>query len=219
VNRKSNKFVLDMPLDDSLLGPLFETEEKAAQPVGDEVRAALSFGLRDEAASALPIGVAALVIALFALRDRLRPSSRCDRCGRPVCKRCDPDARPSEQLCAQCVNVFVRRGGVEVAERVRKEIAVQAYHRRRRALARLLNVLVGAGHVMIGHPVSGLFFLLIETSLLASIVLWHGVAHGPVAVRSGMSFFRIGLTAAGLIAIYAICLRDLVRRQRSEEGG
>jgi tetratricopeptide (TPR) repeat protein len=218
VNRKSNKFVLDMPLDDSLLGPLFETEERAAQPVGDEVRAALAFGLRDEAASALPIGVAALVIALFALRDRLRPSSRCDRCGRPVCKRCDPDARPSEQLCAQCVNVFVRRGGVEVAERVRKEIAVQAYHRRRRALARFLNLLVGAGHVMIGHPVSGLFFLLIETSLLASIVLWHGVAHGPVAVRSGMSFFRIGLTAAGLIAIYAICLRDLVRRQRAEDG-
>jgi tetratricopeptide (TPR) repeat protein len=218
VNRKSNKFVLDMPLDDRLLAPLFDVEEGAAAPIGDEVRADLSFGLRDEAASVLPVAVAALVIVLFGLRDRLRPSGRCERCGREVCKRCDPDARPSEQLCAQCVNVFIRRTGVEAAERVRKEIAVQSYHRRRRALARALNLLVGAGHVMIGYPVRGLFFLMVETSLLASIVLWHGLAHGPVAVRSGMSFFRIGLTAAAFIAVYALCLRDLVRRQRAEEG-
>jgi tetratricopeptide (TPR) repeat protein len=217
-NRKANKFVLDVPLDDSLLQPLLDNEIRTAGPVGDEVRAQLSFGLPAEAASGLPVIVALLIFALHLLRGRLRPSGRCERCGREVCKRCDPDARPSEQLCAQCVNVFIRRTGVDAAERIRKEYAVQAYHRQGHAMARVLGVLSGAGHVMMGYPVRGIVYLTATGSLGASIVLWHGLAHGPVAVRSSLSLFRIGLTAAGFIAIYAICLRDLVNRQRAKEG-
>jgi tetratricopeptide (TPR) repeat protein len=217
-NRKSNKFVLDMSLDDSLLQPLIDAEQRAASPVGDELRADLSFGLPAEAATGLPVIAALLVFALQMLKARIRPSGRCERCGREVCKRCDPDARPSEQLCAQCVNVFIRRTGVDAAERIRKEYAVQAWHRRRHGLARLLGVISGAGHVMTGYPLRGIVYLMLTGSLIASIVLWHGLAHGPVAVRSTLSPFRVGLTAAAIIAIYAICLRDLVNRQRNEEG-
>jgi tetratricopeptide (TPR) repeat protein len=217
-NRKSNKFVLDMSLDDSLLQPLMDKEQGAASPVGDELRAELSFGLPPEAATGLPVIAALLVFALQMLRARIRPSGRCERCGREVCKRCDPDARPSEQLCAQCVNVFIRRTGVDAAERIRKEYAVQAWHRRRHGLARLLGTISGAGHVMMGYPLRGIIYLVITGSLLASILLWHGLAHGPVAVRSTVSLFRVGLTAAAVIAVYAICLRDLVNRQRNEEG-
>jgi tetratricopeptide (TPR) repeat protein len=217
-NRKSNKFVLDMSLDDSLLQPLLDAEQRAATPVGDEIRAQLSFGLPVEAATGLPIIAALLIFALQMLKQRIRPSGRCERCGREVCKRCDPDARPSEQLCAQCVNVFIRRTGVDAAERIRKEYAVQAYHRHRHTLARVLGVISGAGHVMMGYPLRGIIYLVLTGSLVASILLWHGVAHGPVAVRSTVSLFRVGLTAAAIIAIYAICLRDLVNRQRNEEG-
>jgi len=217
-NRKLNKFLIDVPLDDGLLQPLLDDEQRAAAPVGDEVRAQLSFGLPAEAAVGLPIIVALLVFALHLLRRRLRPSGRCERCGREVCKRCDPDSRPSEQLCAQCVNVFIRRTGVDAAERLRKEYAVQAWHRQRLALARVLGLVSGAGHVMMGYPLRGIVYLVITGSLLASIVLWHGLAHGPVAVRSSLSLFRVGLTAAAFIAVYAICLRDLLNRQRTEEG-
>jgi tetratricopeptide (TPR) repeat protein len=217
-NLKANKFVLDMGLDDDLLKPLLDAEERAAAPVGDELRTQLSFGLRDDAAWAVPAAVGLLAFALFSARRKLKPSGRCERCGRAVCKRCDPDARPSEQLCAQCVNVFIRRTGVETAERLRKERAVQAYHRQRRLLTRVLNVLSGAGHVLLGYPLRGLVYLVLTGSIAASIVLWHGLAHGPVAVRSGISPFRIGVTAATFIAVYAVCLRDLLRRQRAEEG-
>jgi tetratricopeptide (TPR) repeat protein len=217
-NRKLNKFVLDQPLEDNLLQPLIENEQRVAEPVGDEVRAGLSFGLPPAAATGLPVIAALLVIALHLLRQRLKPSGRCERCGREVCKRCDPDSRPSEQLCAQCVNVFIRRTGVDAAERLRKEYAVQAYHRRRRLLSRVLGLVVGAGHVLMGYPLRGLIYLLVTGSLVASVLLWHGLAHGPVAVRSSVSLFRVGLTAAAFIAIYAICLRDLVSRQRAEEG-
>jgi len=37
-------------------------------------------------------------------------------------------------------------------------------------------------------------------------------------VNSGISFARVGLTSAVLIGVYAICLRDLLARQRAEEG-
>ena len=217
-NRKSNKFVMDVTLPDDLLSPLLDNEERVAEPVGDELRAQLAGGLPSGMASFLPILAACGVLALHLGRGRVRPSGRCERCGREVCKRCDPDARPSEALCAQCVNVFIRRTGVDAAERIRKEYAVQAYHRRRHAIARALAVLSGAGHVMMGYPLRGIFFLLVTASLAASVVLWRGLLHDPIAVRSGVSFFRIGVTVACLIAIYAFCLRDLVNRQRAEEG-
>ncbi|MCA1829788.1 MAG: hypothetical protein LC689_22955, partial [Myxococcales bacterium] len=217
-NRKSNKFVMDVTLPDDLLSPLMDNEERVAEPVGDELRAQLAGGLPSNLASFLPILAAIAILAMHLGRGRIRPSGRCDRCGREVCKRCDPDARPSEALCAQCVNVFIRRAGVDAAERIRKEYAVQAYHRRRHAIARALAVLSGAGHVMMGYPLRGLFFLLVTGSLAASVILWRGLLHDPIPVRSGVSFFRIGVTIACLIAIYALCLRDLVNRQRNEEG-
>ncbi len=218
-NRKANKFVMDIGLDDDLLAPLVEVEARVADPVGDEVRAQLAGGLPNDVAWALPLIAAALVLALHLARPRLRPSGRCERCGREVCKRCDPDARPSEALCAQCVNVFIRRTGVDPAERIRKEYAVQAYHRRRHAMARVLAVISGAGHVMMGYPLRGMVYLLITGTLIASVVLWRGFLHDPIAVRAGLSFLRIGVTTALFVALYSLCLRDLLARQRAEEGG
>ncbi|HWE24034.1 MAG TPA: tetratricopeptide repeat protein, partial [Myxococcales bacterium] len=42
MNRKSNKFLMDLPLDDSLVEPLLDSEAQIAAPVGDEVRAVLA---------------------------------------------------------------------------------------------------------------------------------------------------------------------------------
>jgi tetratricopeptide (TPR) repeat protein len=215
-NKKSNKFVMDVPLDDVMLDPLVEAEARVAGPVGDEARAQLAGPLPIEAASALPILAGAIVVALHLARGKLKPSGRCERCGREVCKRCDPDARPSESLCAQCVNVFIRRTGVDPAERIRKEFAVQAYHRRRTALVRALGLLSGAGHVLMGYPIRGILFLLATGMLAASLVLWRGLAHDPVAVRASLSLFRVGVTVACFVAVYALCLRDLVNQQRAE---
>ncbi len=217
-NRKSNKFVMDVPLDNAWLESLIDAEEQGADALGDEVRSMLAGGLPAPLAIAMLVIAAILVLALHSSRERVRPSSRCGRCGREVCKRCDSDARPAEGLCAQCVNVFVRRSGVDPIAREKKEAAVQAYHRRRQLVARILGVVSGAGHVVLGYPLRGLFFLLVTASLFASIVFWRGVAHDPAAVGSGISVLRVVLTAVLLIGVYAICFRDLLSRQRAEEG-
>jgi len=116
------------------------------------------------------------------------------------------------------VNVFIRRAGVDPAERTRKEEAVAAYHRRRHLFGRALGVVSGAGHMMMGYTVRGFIFLLVTACLGASVVLWHGVAPSPLAVRSGVSVVRLGFTVAILAAVYALCLRDLLARQRADEG-
>jgi tetratricopeptide (TPR) repeat protein len=217
-NRKSNKFLLDVPLDVSQLDGLLELQERAADLVGDEVRAQLAGNLPAPMATVMPILAAILVIALRSMKARIRPSGCCDRCGREVCRRCDADARPTEALCAQCVNVFIRRNGVDAQERMRKESLVEAYHRRRHLMVRTLAVLSGAGHLMMGQAVRGMFYLLVTASLLSSVVLWRGVTHDPLAVGSGVSFARVALTALLFIGVYAICLRDVLARQRAEEG-
>jgi tetratricopeptide (TPR) repeat protein len=216
VNRRSNKFLLDASLDDSMLAPLVDAEARVAAPVDDEVRAILAGPLPAGAATALPLLAALGFIGLHALRHRIRPSGRCDRCGREVCKRCDADARPSEALCAQCVNVFIRRTGVEPTERIRKEVAVQAYQRRRTLLARGFNLVSGAGHVLIGYSVSGVFFLLVTAILASSVFFWHGVARDPVAVRSQVSLLRVAATVAGFLLVWAVGLRNLIAKQRAE---
>ena len=217
-NRKSNKFLMDVPLDPAQLEPLVEVEERGAQAVGDEVRAQLAGRLPLGLGMALPVLAAIAVLAIHFMVARLRPSGRCDRCGREVCKRCDSDARPAEALCAQCVNVFIRRSGVDAQERARKEYAVEIYHRRRHLIARGLAVLAGAGHLMRGETVRGLVFLVMASSLFASIVLWRGVAHEPLAVQVGIPVLRVLFTLLLLASLYWVCLRDLFSRQRGEEG-
>jgi len=216
VNRKSNKFLLDVPIDESMLGSLREAEARVAAPVDDEVRAVIAGPLPPSGATVLPLLAALGFIGLHALRGRVRPSGRCERCGREVCKRCDGDARPSEALCAQCVNVFIRRTGVDPTERIRKEIAVHAYQRRRTVVARAFNLLSGAGHVLLGYPLSGIAFLLLTGLLASSVFFWHGLLRDPVPVRDNVSMLRVGATVGCLVVVWAICLRDLAAKQRAE---
>ena len=216
VNRKANKFLIDVSLEGSMLDPLLEAEARVATPVGDEVRTLIAGPLPPVLASLLPMLAAIGFLALHGQRLRLRPSGRCERCGREVCKRCDSDARPSEALCAQCVNVFVRRTGVDPTERIRKEVAVHLYQRRRTILVRASNVLSGAGHVLLGHPVPGAGFLVLTGMIAASVAFWGGLLHDPVAVRANLSLLRVGATVSSCLAIYAVCLRDLIARQRAE---
>jgi tetratricopeptide (TPR) repeat protein len=218
VNRKANSFVLDAPLPEESLSALEASEVSMAAAAGEEARSLLGGPLPPGLALFWPVFALAAFAGLHLARNRLRPSVLCVRCGREACNRCDGDARPGEGLCAQCVNVFVRRTNVDPAERARKEIGVAQYQGRRSVVLRGLGLLSGAGHVVMGHPLRGLFFLLLTGTLLASVLLWHGLVPAPVAVQSSVSFLRIGVTAALFLAVHALCFRDLLARQR-EEGG
>jgi Flp pilus assembly protein TadD len=216
LNKRSNKIAMDLPLPEAAFEQLLDLEGQTASPVVDDVRAMIAGPLPQKFGEATPIAVAVGCIALFAMRGRTRPSGQCERCGREVCKRCDLDARPTEALCAQCVNVFVRKGNVDATERIKKEMAVQRYQARKKLWARLLAVVSGASHVLLGYPLQGALFLLLTGLLGASLWLWRGIAHEPFAVRTGLSLARIGITVVAFFVVYALCMRDLSARQRAE---
>ena len=216
INKRSNKVAMDLPLPDSSLDQLLDGEARAAEPVADDVRALVAGPAPVAFGEATPLIVAALCIGLHFARLRLRPSGRCDRCGREVCKRCDADARPNEALCAQCVNVFVRKGNVDATERIKKELAVTRYQARRKVWSRALGVVSGASHVLLGYPVQGAIFLMLTGLLVASLVMSSGLAHEPFAIRPGVSILRVALTILGFVVVYALCLRNLSAHQRAE---
>ena len=51
------------------------------------------------------------------------------------------------------------------------------YQRRRSLVLRFAGVVSGAGHVLLGYPLRGAIFLTLTSCLLASVVMWAGVAH------------------------------------------
>ncbi len=217
VNRKANRFVMDVRLPASSLRALEDAEFLRAQPV-IELSRTLSGGFtRMELAPILPLLGALLLIALHRMGAALRPCARCEKCGREVCKRCDVDARPSEALCAQCVNVFIRRSNVEPIERGRKEAAVARFRWRRKLLLRGAAILSGAPQILMGRPLFGACLLVLTGIVCANFVLLRGLVHDPSIINSGLALARVGITAPLVVLLYLVGLRDLLAHQRAEE--
>ncbi|AKU90594.1 tetratricopeptide repeat protein [Vulgatibacter incomptus] len=108
----------------------------------------------------LGLVIVAGLAALASFRGRVRPSRGCARCGRSVCERCDPETSRGPD-CGQCVHVFGRRGRVDPAARVRKELAVASYRARRGVVLRCSAILLAApalkGRAARGALVIGIF--------------------------------------------------------------
>jgi len=211
-----NRLLISPPLTEADLPDT--AEPVAAERVAAQLSRRLLGGGSAGGAWMLPV-LGALVAFAWGFAGRSMKASReCEKCGRPVCRRCDKELGVASKMCAQCVNVFIRRTGVDPGERVRKESAVEAYHRRRRMAARVLAVLCGAGHVLLGYSIRGLFFLLVTSSIVASLLLGRGAAHDPLALRQGAGALGVAFALLLLAGVYTLCLRDLFARQRTEEG-
>ncbi|HEY0840390.1 MAG TPA: tetratricopeptide repeat protein [Vulgatibacter sp.] len=160
----------------------------------DDLVAAASRGEEDERVFAqlggllvpwAPPRLVALLPALFVLllawaatqRDRIDPSVICQRCGRPVCSRCDPESMGGQE-CGQCVHVYRRSGTLDPAARARKEEAV-GRHRRRRLVALRLFALVH-GTPIVSRKIAKGAPVLAGCLFLAALILLGQGAIRPV---------------------------------------
>ena len=144
---------------------------------------------------------------------RLAPARACERCGRPACRRCDGAAA---ERCGQCVNVFERKGVVDVRDWLRKEAGV----RRHDAVARAVTTgpsrwsAAGAGQVFHGAPIRGAALLLAALVPVFVIAFWRGVAPPPYPSPHALAAKLAVAVPLGL-AIWALAVRDAFRRTRS----
>ncbi|HET8538605.1 MAG TPA: tetratricopeptide repeat protein, partial [Anaeromyxobacter sp.] len=205
----ANRYLVDVPVPHEKLAAL------AAQ---DGAPDALAAWARARIAGALPrplwpwgavAAVAALWAAGLAAGGRLGLATPCERCGRAACRRCDGSAG---ELCAQCVNVFLKKGVVDARDRLRKEAQVRRHAQLVQHVTRALAVVAGgAGQLWHGAPVKGA--LLLVAMLFSAFVLWfwRGVTPPPQQspyVLAG----KIAVAAPLGLAVWALAIRDAFRR-------
>jgi len=159
-----------------------------------------------------PLAIAIAVAGFGAVLRRGKISKACMRCGRPVCRRCDPQLSSGSALCQQCVNVFVRKNVVEPAVKIRKQIEIAQFRSEKEKLTYAFGLLCsGAGHVFSGLPIRGAIYVFLFLFALANILFRHGVLRYPYGAEP--LFTRLAPLAALLIAVYLFSLRGLYKQQ------
>ncbi|WP_237078610.1 hypothetical protein [Myxococcus xanthus] len=163
-------------------------------------------------------GAAALAVLLALwgfLGDRLKAAKVCERCGRAVCVRCDPELGIGSKQCGQCVNVFSRRGLVPQQLRARKQLQVDRHQAWRGRVAYALGaVLSGAGHVASGVPVRGALYAFGFLFALAAVLLHQGLVRGPYG--EAPLYLKLAPAALLLLGVHLLSLRGLRRLRRGE---
>ena len=159
-----------------------------------------------------PIAVVLALSGLGTVLRQAKTTKACVRCGRPVCRRCDPELSVGSALCQQCVNVFARKNVVEPAVKIRKQIEIAQFRARTDKLTYAFGLLCsGAGHVFSGLPIRGALYAFLFLFALFNIIFRHGVVRYPYGAEP--LFVRLTPLAAALIAVYLLSLRGLYKQQ------
>jgi hypothetical protein len=209
----------DLAMNRYLLSPALPVSEldalAGAEGQADKVVEQLSAALVGRPGWLSWLYPAAAAVALFGLGFASRSgavSRACDKCGRPVCKKCDPDLPAQSELCAQCVNVFVKKNAVAAPLKVRKQLEVDRYQVRVSRLSYLFGLVCsGAGHVFYGLPVRGVAYAFLFLFVGFSVFYRQGVLRPPYA--SAPMLLRLVPLGLTFLAVYLLSLRGLYKRQ------
>jgi tetratricopeptide (TPR) repeat protein len=161
-------------------------------------------------------GAFALVAMLGSLLGgRFEHSSRCGRCGRRICTRCDGTVWSSE-MCDPCHNLFNRPENTDAALRDARIAVLRERERRVARYETLAAVLIpGAGGVLARRPDLGIVGVLLFAFAVASIVWHRGVVPDPLAVGAAGSLALLMGAVLAAFAYFVVVLTSLVIRRRS----
>jgi tetratricopeptide (TPR) repeat protein len=159
-----------------------------------------------------PMAIAFALTGFAALLRQAKAAKACLRCGRPVCRRCDPELSVGSALCQQCVNVFARKNVVVAPVKIRKQIEIAQFRAHTERLTYAFGFLCsGAGHVFSGLPVRGAIYAFLFLFALVNILFRHGVVRYPYGAEP--LFVRLAPLAVLLMAVYLLSLRGLYKQQ------
>jgi hypothetical protein len=207
----ANRYLVDVPVPPAKIAALAASDGSPAA-----VRAWVEARLLGPLPRALwPWGAVGFVAGLWLLTllaPRLAPAQACDRCGGPVCRRCDAGAGV---LCGQCVNVFVKKGVVDARDRLRKEAQVRRHAHLARTVTRILAVVGGgAGQLWDGAPARGALVMVALLFLGFLVWFWRGIMPPPQP-SPYVLFGKIVVAMPLGVALWALAVRDAFRRTRS----
>jgi Flp pilus assembly protein TadD len=161
---------------------------------------------------------AGLLLALLAPGLFLAPAgaraSRCRRCGRAYCRRCQMVTK-YEDHCAQCVHLFLLRDGLAPKVREEKLGEVVRYKRRVFVRTRILSlVLPGSGQMMGGRAFLGALLLVGWGIALGGFILRRQLLAPPGRIES--SVLAPGTAASLAIGLLVWLLANLTRQEAAD---
>jgi tetratricopeptide (TPR) repeat protein len=209
-----SRWLLSPPLPGSEVAALADPGIRA-----EDVRSQLTSKILGDLAHALapfyPAVLALLLVGLGGLRKAVRASKECNKCGRPVCLRCDPETGAGSEMCQQCVNVFARKGVVAAPLKIRKQIEVSHYQSRQDRLSYLFGLLCsGAGHIFTGLPLRGAVYAFLFLFAIVMFFFRAGVMRSPYGDLP--LAIRLVPLAVIFFSVYLLSLRGLYKRQNLE---
>lgn len=182
------------------------------QKIASQLSSRVLGDLAPGTAAAYPGAIAFVLVVIGWARRGRGVSKPCDKCGRPVCRRCDPELGLGSTLCNQCVHVFARKGAVPGAVKVRKQIEIRRYQQGRNRISyAFAAVCSGLGHLFSGFPIRGAVHAFLFLFGLSCVFLRDGVVRAPY----GPAPLWISMAPVGLLigVVYFLSLRGLYRRQ------
>ncbi len=205
-----NLLLLSPPLPKAELMSLADGKAAGAR-VEDQLDRILT-GTTGMTARVYPVALALLFFLWGYARDRVQATKSCDKCGRPVCRRCDPDLGRGAFMCSQCTNVFARKGVVPEPLRVRKQAEVQRHKTWMGRVAMTLGAVVsGAGHLFSGLPIRGALYSFLFLLALSAVVLRDGVLRAPYG--DAPAYLKLVPVVVLILPLYFLSLRGLRKHQ------
>ncbi len=131
------------------------------------------------------------------LASRFDRASRCTRCGRQICSRCDGTVWNSE-TCDSCHHLFHRPETTDPVLRMKRLCELQQRDTRLGWIALVASLLIpGVGGLLARRPDLG-FLAILSCGFAVVFLAWHdGVVPDPLAVGAGgsIAFLFAGCTA------------------------
>jgi hypothetical protein len=161
-----------------------------------------------------PLVISLVLLFVGTLSQTLGAARVCNKCGRAVSRRADPEVSDGSQMCTQCVNVFAKKNIAAPSLKVRKQLEVARYQSRIERTAYVLGVAVsGMGHVFAGWPVRGAVFGFFFLFSVIAFVFRAGVLRVPYEPLP----LAVRLVPATLLfaVVYLLSLRGLRKKQGS----
>jgi tetratricopeptide (TPR) repeat protein len=155
----------------------------------------------------------AVALAAFLLAGRYEHSSRCSRCGRRICARCDGTMWNSE-ICDGCHRLFHRPETTDPRLRMARLTELRAREASIDRLATALSLLVpGASGLFARRPDLAFTAILLFSWLVVSVAWRDGVVPDPLAVGGAgpLAFLLTG--ALALLGYLTVVLLGLVIRR------
>jgi len=198
----SNRKLIDeyLPLD--TIWKYFSPSTDNVRTKSEELWALFVIGIPLDKARVYAIVLTVILFVVGFVREKIGYARHCLMCGSATCKKCQKHMQ-SEKYCGHCMQLFIKKDGVDPQMRSEKMLQVNKYKKKIGYSSRILSLIVpGWGHLYIGSSLLGAFLSLLWISLLTRWFYSEKIFSYPYQISVEGNFLISGFIILVLIIVY-----------------